>query len=71
MRSRPRNVNPSPWRVQAELAGLNALYRPETMPDRIADEFRAGSTLAELRQRYVGYDVDAIIRERAPPGGEK
>ena len=26
MRSRPRNVNPSPWRVKAELAGLKALH---------------------------------------------
>ena len=61
MRSRPRNVNPSPWRS----------VQTETRADRIALEFNAGASVDELKRKYIGYDVDAIIRERVRPGGER
>ena len=56
MRSRPRNVNPSPWRVQAELAGLKALHGRRSMRERIENKLIAGAR--------AGFDGDAIIRER-------
>lgn len=58
--------------VRDNIAGLTALYRPATMAERVIDDFKAGASIEQIKRkgRYVGIDVDTIIRAYVTPGGE-
>ena len=68
---RRRSPGPTPKQVRDHMAGLDALYRPATMAERIVDEFKEGASVESLGAKYPDRDIDVILRRHTTPGGER